>query len=66
VRESEGVIPRIPNPGTRWNWVISFTPRPLYPWGKSPFYPSKGGTSTKSTWQHSVEENFLAWQARMK
>jgi hypothetical protein len=22
--------------GTRWRWVFSFTPLPLYPWGKSP------------------------------
>jgi hypothetical protein len=25
--------------GTRWRWVVSFTPRPLYPQGKSPWYP---------------------------
>jgi hypothetical protein len=25
--------------GTRWKWVVSFTPRPLHPWGKSPNYP---------------------------
>jgi hypothetical protein len=25
--------------GTSWRWVVSFTPRPLYPWGKSPRYP---------------------------
>jgi hypothetical protein len=25
--------------GTRWRWVVSFTPRPLYSWGKSPLYP---------------------------
>jgi len=24
--------------GTRWRWVVSFTPRPLYPQGKSPRY----------------------------
>jgi hypothetical protein len=24
--------------GTRWRWVVSFTPRPLYPQGKSPCY----------------------------
>jgi hypothetical protein len=27
------------NLGTRWRWVVSFTPRPLYPQGKSPWYP---------------------------
>jgi hypothetical protein len=28
--------------GTRWRWVVSFTPRPLYPQGKSPWYPLDG------------------------
>jgi hypothetical protein len=26
-------------PGTRWRWVVSLTPRPLYPQGKSTCYP---------------------------
>jgi hypothetical protein len=25
--------------GTSWRWVVNFTPRPLYPQGKSPQYP---------------------------
>jgi hypothetical protein len=25
--------------GTSWRWVVNFTPRPLYPQGKSPWYP---------------------------
>jgi hypothetical protein len=25
--------------GASWRWVVSFTPQPLYPWGKSPRYP---------------------------
>jgi hypothetical protein len=25
--------------GTRWRWVESFMPLPLYPQGKSPWYP---------------------------
>jgi hypothetical protein len=25
--------------GTRWRWVVSFTPQLLYPQGKSPWYP---------------------------
>jgi len=24
--------------GTRWRWVVSFTPRPLYRQGKTPWY----------------------------
>jgi hypothetical protein len=34
-----GIVPRILDLGTRWRWVVSFTPRPLYPQGKSPLYP---------------------------
>jgi hypothetical protein len=36
---SGGVAPRILDLGTRWRWVVSFTPRPLYPQGNSPSYP---------------------------
>jgi hypothetical protein len=25
--------------GTRWRWVVNFTPLPLYPWGNSTRYP---------------------------
>jgi len=24
---------------SRWRWVVSFTPRPIYPSGKSPRHP---------------------------
>jgi hypothetical protein len=34
-----GIAPRIHNPDDRWRWVVSFTPRSLYPQGKSPWYP---------------------------
>jgi hypothetical protein len=36
---SRGIAPRILDLGTRWRWVVSFTPPPLYPQGKSPWYP---------------------------
>jgi hypothetical protein len=36
---SEGIAPRILELGTRWRLVVSFTPRPLYPQRKSPWYP---------------------------
>jgi hypothetical protein len=36
---SWGYAPRIPDFGTRWRGVISFTLRPFYPQGKSPWYP---------------------------
>jgi len=28
---SEGIAPLIFDFGIRWRWVVSFTPRPLYP-----------------------------------
>jgi hypothetical protein len=37
--------------GTRWRWVVSFTPRPLYPKGKSLSYPLDrrlGGPQSRS------------------
>jgi hypothetical protein len=34
-----GIAPRILDLGTRWRWVVSFAPRPLYPQGMSPWYP---------------------------
>jgi hypothetical protein len=36
---SGGIAPRILDIGTRWMTVVSFTPRSLYPQGKSPWYP---------------------------
>jgi hypothetical protein len=36
---SDGIAPRILYLGTRWRWVVSFKPRPLYPQGKRPWYP---------------------------
>jgi hypothetical protein len=36
---SGGIAPRILDFGTRWRWVVSFTSRPLYPQGKSRWYP---------------------------
>jgi hypothetical protein len=35
---SGGIAPRILDLGTRWRWVVSFTPRPPYPQGKSLWY----------------------------
>jgi hypothetical protein len=36
---SGGIAPRILDFGSRWRWLVSFTPQPLYPQGKSPWYP---------------------------
>jgi hypothetical protein len=35
---SVGIAPLILWPRNRWRWVVSFTPQPLYPQGKSPWY----------------------------
>jgi hypothetical protein len=52
------IAPRILDLGTRWRWVVSFTPRPLYPQGKSHWYPldrklgepqSRSGRALKNT-----------------
>jgi hypothetical protein len=34
--ESEHIAPCILNLSPRWRWVVSFMPRLLYPWCKSP------------------------------
>jgi hypothetical protein len=36
--ESRGISPRILDHGTRWRWVVSFTPWPLYPQGNNPWH----------------------------
>jgi hypothetical protein len=49
--------PGILHLGTRWRWVVSFTPLPLYPQGKSPWCPLDrrlGGPQSRSG--HGREE----------
>jgi hypothetical protein len=46
-----GISPRILDLGTRWRWVVSFTPQPLYSQGKDPWYPLDrrlGGPQSRS------------------
>jgi hypothetical protein len=48
---SGGIAPRILDLGPRWSLVVSFTPRTLYPHGKSPWYPLDrrlGGPQSRS------------------
>jgi hypothetical protein len=48
---SGGIAPLILDLGTRWRFVVSFTPRPLYSQGKSPWYPLDrrlGGPQSRS------------------
>jgi hypothetical protein len=40
---SGGIAPCILDLGTRWRWVVSFTPRSLYPQGKSLWCPLDRG-----------------------
>jgi hypothetical protein len=40
--DSGDVAPRILKLHTRWRWLVSFRPWPLYLWGKSPWYPLEG------------------------
>jgi len=48
---------RILHLGARWRWVVSFTPRPLYPRGKSPLYAFNRRLGGPQSWsEHSGEE----------
>jgi hypothetical protein len=52
-----GIAPRILDLGIRWRLVVSFTSRPLYPRGKSPWYPLNwrlGGPQSRS--KHGGED----------
>jgi hypothetical protein len=45
-----GIAPRIIDLGTRWRWVVTFTPQPLYPQGNSHWYKLDrrlGGTQSR-------------------
>jgi hypothetical protein len=56
---SGGITPRILNFGTRWRWVVIFTPRPLYPQWKIAWYPLDrrlGGPKSRS-WRGGEEKN---------
>jgi hypothetical protein len=57
---SECIDPHILDLGTSWRWVVSFTPRPLYPWGIRHRYSLD--RRLRGPWNQSgrrMEENFL-------
>jgi hypothetical protein len=57
--ESGGIAPRIIDLGTGWRWVVSFTPRLLYPKGNSLLYTLDrrlGGPQSRSG--HDGEEKY--------
>jgi hypothetical protein len=45
--------------GTSWRWVVSFTPSPLYRWGRSPRYPldMRLGEPQRGSWRCGQEKN---------
>jgi hypothetical protein len=59
--------------GTSWRWVVSFTPLPLYPQGKSPQYlldRRLGGPQSRSGWRgeekildHSGTSSPIPWSS---
>jgi len=46
-----GIAPRILNLGTRWEWVVSFTPWSLYPRGKNLRYQFDRTQSWYGQWE---------------
>jgi hypothetical protein len=47
--------------GTRWRWVVSFTPLQLYPWRRSLWYPLDRRQGGPQSWSgHCGEEKNLA------
>jgi hypothetical protein len=62
---SGGIAPRIIDLGTRWGWVVSFAPQPLYPPGKEPLVPVgyEAGWVPESVWAgfHISEMNFMEY-----
>jgi hypothetical protein len=59
---SGDISSRILDLGTRWRWVFSFTPRPLYLQGKSPWYPldRRLGGIQSPVWRRWSREKFPA------
>jgi hypothetical protein len=47
---SRGTVLRILDLGTRWGWVVSFMPWPLYPQGKNPWYPLHRRLGGSQSW----------------
>jgi hypothetical protein len=43
-------------PHSSWRWVVSFTPRPLYPRGKSPWFPLDKRLGGPQNWSGRLGE----------
>jgi hypothetical protein len=50
--------------GTRWRWVVSFTPQPLYPKEKAPSTHWKGGWVGPRAGLDAVEKTEIPWPSR--
>jgi hypothetical protein len=48
--QNGGIVPLILNFGTRWRWVVNFTPRSFSRCGKSPRYPIDRGLHEPQSW----------------
>jgi len=60
---SGGIAPPFLDLGIRWRWVVSFTPRPLYSQGKSPWQPLDrrlGGSRSDADQNEILPTNFSA------
>jgi len=53
---SGGIVPLL-NLGTRWMWVVSFKPRPLYSGGTIPLYSMNRRLDGPQNWSESVGGN---------
>jgi hypothetical protein len=47
---SESIAPHSLDLSTRWGWVVSFMPQPLYPQEKSPWYPMDRRLGGSQSW----------------
>ena len=56
---NRGIALLILNLGPRWRWVVSFTPRPVYPLGKLPYELNMGSVGSQSWFGHFGEEHTL-------
>jgi hypothetical protein len=59
VRGSGCIDPQFLDVGTSWRSVVSFTPRPIYPRGKSPRYPLDRRLGGPQSWSGRCEEKIL-------
>jgi hypothetical protein len=54
--ESGCIDPHFLDLSTSWRWVVTFTFRPLYPWGKSPRYLSDRRLGGPQSWSGDMEK----------